>query len=131
MPKKATVATFTIFEQSGLLVMGYYVGNDGSIIQVADFGTIKARVSLKDAGEALTYDATLTTATVVQDTPVTGDARWTEVGGGAAGYNFIATIPASAFPTADTYQLDLEFTPASGEVYRNQAKVVTLEVRTS
>ena len=131
MPKKATISTITIFEQSGLLVMGYYTGNDGAGILEADFGTIKARVSLKDAGEALTYDATLTTADVVEDTPVTDDARWTDAGGSATGYNFITTIPASAFPTADTYQLDLEFAPSSGEVYRDQVEVVTLEVRTS
>ena len=42
MPKKATISTVTIFEQSGLLVMGFYVGNDGAGIQEADFGTISS-----------------------------------------------------------------------------------------
>ncbi len=131
MPKAAITSSFIVFEQSGAVFMARLVGEDGALIQQADFGTIKARVSLKDAGEALTYDATLTTASVVSDTLVTDDSRWTDTGGSSTGYNFVFTIPAASFPTADVYQLDLEFAPTVGEVYRDQSFLTTKEVRTS
>ena len=120
---------------SGHTLMGRILGNSGVPITQASLASIAYAVRDLTAGTTITSGVALTISSVVFDSLQQADPRWTKdsassVGeDGRYGYNFLATLPATLFTAfdvdADTeevtthrYQVDVTFTPASGQPFR-------------
>ena len=117
----ATRHTVTVWEDSGFHLMARIVGDDAAVITQSDISSIAYSVHDKSDGSE-TATGSLTVANVVYDTLQT-DSRWTV---DATGYNFRWAVPASIPATGGkTYQLEIAFTPASGEVFHVVADIVT------
>ena len=87
-----------------------------ALIVAADISSISARSYDKSTGSAAGALQTLTVATVIPSTTFTyypeADEDVTEV------YNFVWRVPATLVPDGDKhYQIEIVFTPASGEVF--------------
>lgn len=118
--------------KSGLTLLARILGNNGEPITRASLSAIAYTVKDRTNDAAVSTDS-LTISTVVFDDLQQNDPRWTKDNENAPGpdgrwgYNFLATLPASAFPGLDDddaedtteplYQIDVKFTPASGEVF--------------
>lgn len=117
---------------SGVTVMARIMGNVGTPITQATLSGITYTVRDITAQTTVAQDVALTISQVVWDSLQQADPRWDlddadNLGAdGRYGYNFAATIPAAKFASytvdSDTgnvtphrYQIDIEFTPASGE----------------
>ena len=111
-------------------------GAGGSLLTQASLSTITYSVSNLTSGTTGT-STSLTISSVVFDSLQQNDPRWVfdsagEPGAdGGYGYNFLATIPATSFPVSvlsstasdpvpDSvlYQVDVVFTPVSGQPFR-------------
>ncbi len=105
-----------IVRKSGATVAGLVQGNAGTNITQASLSSISYAVYRNDnAGtETLTGSGSLTVASVVFDSAITNDPRYTL----ALGYNFLATIPASCFQQGGrTHRIEVLFTPVTGEAF--------------
>lgn len=114
-------------EDSGHSVMDRVTGNAGAAIRQVDISSIAYTVHDLKTGEE-TVSSALNKATVIFDTLQT-DVRWTK---DKIGYNFRYDIPASELPNGDrTYEFEIVFTPASGEVFTIVREVDVLGLKGS
>lgn len=130
------VLTGATVARSGATLMARIRGANGQLITRASMSTIAYVVSDLTAGTTGS-SSSLVVASVVFNSLQQEDPRYTQDNecnpgpDGAWGYNFMTVIPASAFPisvlssTADDpvpephdYQIDVVFTPVSGEPFR-------------
>lgn len=96
----------------------------GTAITKATVSKIEAEVRDKSDSDNTTYSAELTVNDVVFDTLQTDAERWTDPSG--EGYNFEATLPASAFPNAErTYEALFTFTMTDGTVLKEAQRFYT------
>lgn len=117
---------------SGVTLMARVLGQPGTPITQASLSTITYAVSDLTTGVNLSKGNPLTISAVVFDALVQNDPRWTKDtakapgADGLAGYNFLATIPATAFTAKDIdavslllrshrYRVDVLFTPITGQ----------------
>lgn len=130
---------------SGVTLLARILGNAGIPIVQADISSIAYTV--RDLANATTVTSgSLTVSSVVTNALVDNDPRWTVDSAafpgpdGRTGYNFVATIAASAFAslfdvaastapvpykvTPHRVQVTVEFTPVSGQVFRQVFQVV-------
>ncbi|MAT39201.1 MAG: hypothetical protein CL946_06325 [Ectothiorhodospiraceae bacterium] len=107
--------------------MGRVSDQDGDYIQQADISTITYTVyDIDDTTEAIVDETSLTVADVIFDALQVSDTRWNN-SGDSTGYNFAAVLPGSAIPDDDvTYQIEVEFTPSSGEAFVRLWQVETV-----
>lgn len=119
---------------TGVTLLARIVGNDGELVTQASITSIAYTVWDLTTDESVATSTSLTVATVVFDSLQT-DAVWTkdtadEPGpDDRAGYNFKATIPAATItPDGDRFQIDVKFTPASGQPFVLTFQFDTLEV---
>lgn len=111
-------------------------GNNGQLVTQASFSTITYQVTNLQSG-TIAGSGSLAPASVLLNSLVQYDPRWTrdsagQLGSdGSFGYNFLAQLPgASIFNVtppaappltpapAAIYQIDVVFTPVSGEAFR-------------
>ncbi len=105
--------TFTIYEDSGALILSRITGDAGTELTQSDVSSIAYSVYDMEDRTTATATGTLTVSAVVYDTLQT-DSRWDT---DATGYNFAWSAPASLFPTGDKImRVEIAITPASGEV---------------
>ena len=131
---------------SGATLMARVRGAAGQLITQASLTSVAYVVTDRTTGTVGTSTA-LTVSAVVFNSLQQGNPRWTQDDAnnlgpdGTHGYNFLATIPASAFPATTPatpdydhtdpqvdplpiptpprdYQVDVIFTPTSGEPWR-------------
>lgn len=115
--------TGIVVSGSGVTLMARILGNTGRPITRASLSSITYNVqNVTDA--TVEGTGTLTIASVVFDSLQQTDPRWTRDSAdepgedGAWGYNFLATMAASLFADGgDRIQVDVKFTPASGEAF--------------
>ncbi len=115
MPRAQDLDT-TFYVLRGWTAIARVIGPDGNVATPGSTTSIQAIVQRVKAPGTPTHDAALTVGTVVKDPLVTraDDSRWTK---DDVGYNFIAELPASAFPSPDHYVVEFRFTPSSGADY--------------
>lgn len=118
---------------SGVTLLARLRGQDGSLVTRASLSSISYSVANLTAGTVLGTGSLTVSSTVFDDLQT--DARWTQDTAnrpgpdGASGYNFAATLPASLFPATTLtaaaarsapprIQVDIVFTPVSGEPFR-------------
>lgn len=119
-----SIKQVTIFEDSGVVLMAYLLGqDDGTAIKQADVSTITYEVwDITSTPSRTTSETSLTVSSVIFDTLQT-DARWKE---GGVGYNFGWTAPATLFPDGSkTYRVEIKFTPPAGQPYHVAYDVIT------
>lgn len=96
-------------------------GWDGVNLTQSDVTAANCTVKRYDDGDNTeTYNAAMTISSVISDTLAT-DNTWDEDG---TGYNFSFTVPATAFPANDHYQVEFAFTTSGGTIrliYRGTA----------
>lgn len=111
----ATVVTGTIDERSGCVLLARLTGDDGDPIVQSDVSSAAYEVwDINDTPAIRVTAATsLTVANVVYNTLQT-DARWTK---DDTGYNFAMVLPADSVPDAHKYRVDVQITPAAGQVF--------------
>jgi len=91
--------------------------SSGALATQAAVSAIAATV--KKAGETASYSGSLSKATVIFDNLQTSDPAWTDDVVDARtdrGYNFAWTVPASAFPAAGWYTIEVALTDSGGGV---------------
>lgn len=137
--------TGVVAAQSGVTLMARINGNAGTPVTRATLSSIAYTVTdLVSAGQ----DAgTLTVSAVIFDS-LQNDPRWVRDSAdhagpdGSCGYNFLAVLPATLFdtsspteipagypqPTQKRYQVDVVFTPVSGQPWRVIFLVTVLPV---
>ena len=117
------VITGRTIARTGVVLMARVVGASNANITQATLSSISYLVRDIDAGSSGSVTA-LTIASVVFDTLQTGNG-WDQ---DATGYNFRAILPASAFawtpevdaaanPKPHRFQVEVRFTPSSGEQF--------------
>ena len=144
------IVTGVVPARSGVTLLARIQGNDGNLITQASISSIAYRVADVSNGTQGSSTA-LTVSASVYNTLQRNDPRWnmdSEDAPGADGrwgFNFEATIPRSEFPVssltdADTstedydepapiqYQVDVTFTPASGQVWTAVFRLKALPV---
>lgn len=112
-------------EQSGVSILARILGSNGQIATPGSMASIAYTVTDLMAGLIV---STGSVPLAALSTMLLIDPRWTL---DATGYNFLATIPATAFPLTppaanvygipppvNVYQIDLAFTPVSGQPFR-------------
>lgn len=133
--------TGTTVALSGVTLLARVRGAAGSLITQSSISTITYSVSNLTAGTT-SGSTSLTVSAVVFNDLQQDDPRWTKDSAsdpgidGSYGYNFAATIPATAFavsvldsdasdpvPDQVRYQVDVVFTPTSGQPFRLVFKV--------
>lgn len=103
-----------VYENSGVFLMGRYKGGDGSLITQASISSIAIKVYDDGDPTAAVDELALTVADVVFDALQT-DERWQE---DSSGYNFGYALPAESLPDGQkNYNVEVKFTPASGEAF--------------
>ena len=117
--------------RSGVTLLARILGNNGNPVTQASVSSINYQVTNLSAGTTGTATA-LTVADVIFDSLQQNDLRWTKDDAdhpgidGRHGFNFAATIPrtqfAAATPAVDTpdpvkYQIDVLFTPTTGQAF--------------
>lgn len=110
-----TIGTGEIWEDNGATCMARVLGNDAANLTQAAVTSITCSVYNLDSSAPSTAVATptVTISSAVFDTLQTSDARWTL---DSTGYNFLFTVPASAFANGDgLYRIEFIFDLASGE----------------
>lgn len=121
----ALIHNVTIFEDSGVVLMGLFKGgDDGEAVQQADISSIAYSVwDITDTSSpSETATGTLTVANVIYDTLQT-DSRWSK---GGDGYNFLWEAPSTLFPDGSkTYRLEIKFTPSAGEPFHGVYEIQT------
>ena len=130
------VITGATVARSGATIMARIRGANGQLITRASMSTIAYVVSDLTAGTTGS-SSSLVVASVVFNSLQQDDPRYTQDNecnpgpDGEWGYNFMTVIPASAFaisvldstaddpvPEPHDYQIDVVFTPVSGEPFR-------------
>ena len=114
MPGTIGLIRGIIMHGSGQTAMGLVLRQDGLPVKQADLSGISYQVLRFEMSGARTTtgQGTLAISTVVYDTPVTNDPRYTLPGG----FNFAAVIPATCFTTEGLFhRIDVMFTPVSGQ----------------
>ena len=97
----------------------------GTPLVRADLSAIAYAVFDLDNANADTGHGALAVADVINDT-LQVDARWDA---DALGYNFLWVVPGSCFPVGGhRYQVQLLFTPAAGQLIRDEFVVKTTTV---
>lgn len=141
-----SVITGSVTAKSGVTIMGRIRGANGALITQASLSTIAYVVSDLTAGTT-SSSTSATISSVVFDSLQQTDPRWTKDNqfnlgtDGAYGYNFAITIPATTFPISTVesgtpwstpaqtkYQIDVIFTPVSGQPWRVVYQAVTTPV---
>lgn len=103
---------------AGLVIMARVNGWLNSAIVQADITSIQCTVR-DTVNDTVTYNQALTVADVIFNALQTG-AIWSV---DATGYNFLHTVPATAFPTPSVapfnrvYVISVRFTPATGQPF--------------
>ena len=111
-------------ERSGCTLMGYVQGHDAAAITQSDITSIAYHVVDVRKPSVTVASGSLDKANVVYDTLQT-DARWTK---DSTGYNFAWAAEVTLVPEGGkTYQVEVEFTPTSGAVYRRRWLLETCE----
>lgn len=108
--------TQTVFEDSGLVILGRGRSPGGSYFQQADFASIKLKIfDMADPGSLVVPEVTLTVADVIFNSLQTNDTtRWTI---DTVGYNFRHVVRAAYLPLGGRrYRLEYKFTP-TGSTY--------------
>lgn len=122
---------------AGIAIMARIRGSDGNLITQASLLAIAYSVYDIDAAASLVSSTALTISSVVYDSLQQTDQIWTKDALGRPGtdqehgYNFKAILPASSVPVASSgnrIQIDVAFTPTSGEQFRLTYKVDTVKV---
>lgn len=85
---------------------------EGNWIKQADISAITCKVFDRSVSGSTPTTVSITTAAIL-DTPVTSSVLWTQ---DAVGYNFEFTLPATAFPSAHSYQVEVKITTTGGAV---------------
>lgn len=116
----------SVFEDSGIVLMGRGRSPGGGYFQQSDFTSIKLKIYDKEAPATLIVsEITLTISSVIFNSLQTNDSRWTI---DATGYNFRYVTLAAHLPNGGrTYRLEFKFTPADG-VYAPFHAVVEVPV---
>lgn len=124
MSYQASAISTQAFEDTGVIVMARINGNLGTAITQASLSEIAYSTYDTNAEAAVSgASGTLTISSVVSDTLITNDVRWTK---DTTGYNFIDTIPATALPDGGvTYAREYKFTPATGQPFHLQVLIET------
>ncbi len=121
----ATPTRMEIFEGAGAYLMARVLGNAGAAVAQADISSIAYTIYDLDDTSSSSSDGSLTVANVVYDTLQT-DARWSK---DSTGYNFGWSAGAALFRDGGkVYQVEVEFTPASGENFVHVFLVTVKEV---
>lgn len=142
------ITTGVILAGSGVTLMARIAGVAGNLLTQASVSSISYQVTNLTLGQ-VAGSGTLTVSQVVFNSLVQNDPRWTADSAsqpgadGLWGYNFLTTLPASIFPVSSvvsppplvaaapqTYQVDIVFTPTSGQPFRvsYQAPVIPVYV---
>lgn len=98
-------------------------GNSGSYITQATLSAITCKVYTSSG--TLVSSPTVTISSAVYDTLQTSDARWTR---DSTGFNFLFTVPASAFPSPGLYRVEFKFTPATGDPFHMVVRIHVLNL---
>lgn len=115
LPSEALYAE--AWSAAGLMLLSRIAGWLNVPIVQADITSIQCTVR-DTTNDTITYNEPLTVSAVIFNALQTG-AIWTD----ATGYNFLHTIPATAFPTPTAepfdrvYAICIRFVPASGEPF--------------
>lgn len=127
------LVTGVIVAGSGATLMARLCGQSGQYVTAESIASIAWQASNLTTGQ-VAGSGTLTPASVLFDALQQNDPRWTvdsaqQPGSdGTFGYNFLATLPASTFASSplgvaltpgpvSRYQIDVLFTPVSGEAF--------------
>lgn len=104
------------------------VPGEGRWVEQADLSSIVCGV-YEAGSETPVVSPSVTIASVIFDTPVTDRVLWDR---DQIGYNFLHTLPVTAFPSADkTYTVQYTFTFAGGTVAVAQISGQALRTRGS
>ena len=102
---------------------------EGNFLKVADFSTITVLIYDITASSPQASPPTFAPSAVILDTPVTSAAKW---GRDPYGYNFVHTLPITAFPTGGSeYQVEYLFTTTGGAVGWLKVRGIADETHTS
>lgn len=123
--------------RSGITLMARILGNTGEPITQASISSIAYTVTdLSDDNTEITT-GTFTVSASVFDNLQQADLAWTKDdvdnkgSDGRYGYNFKATVAATIVTIAlsgHTFQVDVRFTPASGQPFIVAFRVATLKI---
>lgn len=122
MPQRG-IYTGIVVAGSGVSLLARLLGNDGNLLTQASLSSIAYSVyNVTDSASG--GAGTLTVSSVIFDSLQQSDRRWRVDSidrpgvDGRYGYNFAATLAASLFTSGgDVHQVDVTFTPASGEPF--------------
>ena len=110
--------------KSGVALMARVLGNNGEPILQATISSIGYTVHNLDDSTITDVTGSFTVSSAIYDSLQRSDLTWTKDDvdnpgtDGRYGYNFKDVVPASAFtPGNQRYQVDVKFTPASGQVF--------------
>ncbi len=120
--------------KSGLILMARILGANRQAITQATLTSITYTVTDITTGLAIATAQALTIGNVVFDNLVKTDPTWDadsqdnpSLEDGLWGYNFKTTIPAlSLVPSGDRFQVDIVFTPTTGERFTVSVSVPTV-----
>lgn len=118
----------TIYEDQSAVLLARLVNADGDYITQSTISSIAYQVFDLGAAGAQSSTGTFVVASTVFNSLQTG-MEWSR---DDTGYNFKATVPASAFPTARRqYRVEVAFTPSSGDVFYAMFEIDVREVLSS
>jgi hypothetical protein len=129
MPGSLGVILGVSTAKSGVTLACMIAGNAGTPITQATLSSIAWKVTRYQVDgktvDLATGSGSLTISAVVFDTPQTTDPRYDI----ADGYNFLATLPASAFQVGGyRHRIAITFVPVSGEQFTQVADTTPEEV---
>lgn len=105
------IETFWGLEDEPLVYMARLIGPDRTDVTQSGISSITVAAYDMEAPSVATYTDTLVVSDSVFDSLQT-DARWTT---DATGYNFLHTVPGTAFPEPNrTYQVEYTITATDG-----------------
>lgn len=111
-------------QNSGVTLLARILGNAGTPVTQLSLSSIAYTVTDLTTNTAI-GSGTLTVSQVIFDTLQT-DAVWTK---DAVGYNFKAQLASTLFANGgDTYQVDVAFTPVSGQPFRQSWQFLVQKV---
>lgn len=121
----STIAPITgiIVMRSGATCMARLVGNQGTLITQASLSAAVYTINDLTTGLQVLAETSLVVANVIFNSLQQNDPRWDKDSqanpgrDGRWGYNFLAVIPAVNFANPDKFQIDVEFTPVTGEEF--------------
>lgn len=111
------------YEDQPVTVMSRVRGLSGAYITQASLSAITCKVY--NSTGTLVTSPTVTISSAVYDTLQTSDVRWTR---DTTGYNFLFTIPATAFPLPGYYRVEFKFTPSAGDPFHLVVRVHVLNL---